>query len=134
MDEFLTRIWENLGGRVGGAMPFRLLLQPAVASFMAVRAGLADLKAGRRPYNWALVTDRTHRRALLLEGWKSIAKVFVMAVVVDFIYQMRVLRWFYPLEALIVAFLLACVPYLLIRGPLNRLIHWAAARRMVRSE
>jgi hypothetical protein len=32
-----------------------------------------------------------------------------------------VLRWFYPGEALIVAFILACVPYLLLRGPVNRM-------------
>jgi len=32
-----------------------------------------------------------------------------------------VFRWIYPLEVLLVAFLLACVPYLLIRGPVNRL-------------
>jgi hypothetical protein len=32
-----------------------------------------------------------------------------------------VARWVYPLESLIVAFVLACVPYLLLRGPVNRI-------------
>jgi hypothetical protein len=32
------------------------------------------------------------------------------------------LRWFYPLEALMVAAILAVLPYLLIRGPLNRVV------------
>ena len=32
-----------------------------------------------------------------------------------------VFRWIYPFETLLVAFLLACVPYLLIRGPVNRI-------------
>lgn len=49
------------------------------------------------------------------------AKVFIIAFVIDAIYQYIVLRWFYPGEALIVAFVLAVVPYVLIRGPVNRL-------------
>jgi hypothetical protein len=40
----------------------------------------------------------------------------------DCIYQLIVQRWIYPLEIVIVAFLLAVVPYILIRGPLNRVV------------
>jgi hypothetical protein len=36
-------------------------------------------------------------------------------------YQFIVLRWFYPGEALITAFVLAFVLCLLIRGPVNRI-------------
>jgi lauroyl/myristoyl acyltransferase len=39
----------------------------------------------------------------------------------DLIYQVIVLRWFYPLEALIVALVLAFLPYILLRGPVNRI-------------
>jgi len=43
----------------------------------------------------------------------------------DAIYQFLVLRWFYPGEALITAFVLAVLPYLLIRGPAARIArHW----------
>ena len=38
------------------------------------------------------------------------------------IYKMGTEENFYPLESIIVAFLLAIVPYVLIRGPLSRLI------------
>ena len=48
-------------------------------------------------------------------------KVFILAVVPDVIYQYLVLRWFYLREALIVAFIPALVPYLLIRGPVDRI-------------
>jgi hypothetical protein len=58
---------------------------------------------------------------LLRSGWKSVAKVFTMAVVLDVVYQLIVARWVYPLESVIVAFVLACVPYLLLRGPVNRI-------------
>jgi hypothetical protein len=122
MDELLARIWENLAGRIGGPMSFRLVLQPAMAVIMAVRAGLHDARSGRPLYGWAILTDPVHRRDLLREGWKAIAKVFVMAIVIDVVYQFVVLRWIYPGEAALVAFLLACVPYLLIRGPVNRLM------------
>jgi len=44
-----------------------------------------------------------------------------VALAIDVIYQLVVLRWIYPGETLLVAFLLACVPYLLIRGPVNRI-------------
>ena len=121
MEELLARVWENLGGRVGGPLSFRLLLQPAIATLLAIRAGLADAKAGRPAYFWAILTDPVHRREQLAEGWKAIAKVFVMAVVIDAVYQVVALRWIYPVEALLVAFILACVPYLLIRGPVNRI-------------
>jgi hypothetical protein len=38
MDEILARIWGHLAGRVNGPMSFRLVLQPAVAAFLTVRA------------------------------------------------------------------------------------------------
>jgi len=121
MEELFTRIWNDLVGRVGGPLSFRLLLQPAVAAVLAIRAGLQDAKAGRPAYFWAILTDPGHRREQLADGWKAVAKVFVIAVVIDAIYQVVVLGWIYPFEALLVAFLLACVPYLLIRGPVNRI-------------
>ena len=49
------------------------------------------------------------------------AKAFVIAVMIDCIYQIIELRWFYPSEALMVAAILAVLPYLLMRGPLNRI-------------
>ena len=121
MDELIARVWQDLGDRIGGPLSFRLLLQPAVAAVLAVRAGLQDAKAGRPAYFWSILTDPVHRRERLAEGWKAVTKVFLVAVVIDAIYQMVVLRWIYAGETLIVAFLLACVPYLLIRGPVNRI-------------
>ena len=121
MEEFFTRVWENLIGRVSGPMKFRLLLQPTVAAIFAVRAGLRDAREGRRPYFWAVFTKLEHRKKLLREGWKDVGKVFLVAVAVDLVYQFIVFRWFYPGEALLVAALLAFLPYVLIRGPLNRI-------------
>jgi len=121
MEEWLSRIFEDLVGRVSGPMKFRLLLQPLMAVIFAVRSGLKDAGEGRPPYFWAIFTDPPHRREMLREGWKSIGRVFIFAVVMDAIYQIIVLHWFYPLEALVVAVILAIIPYLLIRGPVNRI-------------
>jgi hypothetical protein len=121
MEDLLTRIWENAGGRLDGPLWLRLLIQPTVAAVLAVRAGLADSRGGRPPYFWALLTNASARQALLHDGWRDIAKVFVMAAVMDVTYQLIAFGRVYPVSTLIVASLLAGVPYLLIRGPVNRL-------------
>jgi hypothetical protein len=121
MDHMWTRVASQLLARVSGPMKFRLVLQPAIASFLAIRSGLADARAGKPPYFWGLFRDRGRRAEMLKDGWKSIGKVFILAVLLDVVYQIIVLRFVYPGETVIVAFLLAIVPYLLIRGPVTRL-------------
>ena len=121
MKDMLIRGWMNLADRVGGPMTFRIILQPAMATLLAVLAGLRDAREGRPPYFWTVLTDPLERADLLREGWKAIGRVFLLAVIMDIIYQLIVERWIYPLELLIVAILLAVVPYLLVRGPVNRI-------------
>lgn len=121
MEEWFSRIFENLIGRLGGPMKFRLVLQPLMAAIFAVRAGLKDAREGQPPFFWAIFTDPQHRREMLKDGWRSVGRIFILAVILDTVYQIIVLRWFYPVEALLVAIQLAIVPYLLIRGPVNRI-------------
>jgi hypothetical protein len=102
-------------------MAFRLILQPIAASIIAMRSGLKDARQGRPLYFWSIFSDPLHRRELIREGWKDIVKVFIAAVVIDLIYQLTVFRWFYPVQALIVALSLAILPYLLLRGAVNRI-------------
>lgn len=128
MEEILTRIWENLGGRVGAPMAFRFILQPLVSGTLAVRDGIKDARTGKPAYLFAVVTEKDHRRELLSEGWHAVVKVFVLALVLDIAYQIIFLKGFFPFEALIVAFFLAFVPYLLIRGPANRIARFWVAK------
>jgi hypothetical protein len=121
MDDLITRITEDLIARFTGPMKFRLLLQPAMAIFLAIRAGLKDARDGKPPYFWAIFTDLGERRAMLENGWKSVGKVFILAIVLDVVYQIIVHRWVYPGETVLVALILAIVPYLLVRGPVNRI-------------
>jgi len=121
MEEIFNRMWNDLIGRIGGPMSFRLALQPAMALFFAIRDGLKDAREGRPAYFYSLFTEPERRRSLMREGFKAVSRVFVFAILMDLIYQVTVLRWFYPLEALIVAFVLALLPYILLRGPVNRI-------------
>jgi hypothetical protein len=123
MDPIVTRIAHNMVERVTGPMKFRLLLQPAMATFFAIRGGLQDAKECKPPYFWGLFTDKGERESMLKDGWKSIGKVFILAIVLDVVYQLIEHRWtVYPGEAILVAIILAIVPYLLIRGPVNRIV------------
>jgi hypothetical protein len=120
MEDVVTRFWENVVGRVTGPMSFRLILQPSIAIFLAIRAGRRDARAGRPPYFVTILMSPGDRHGLLAEGWKEVAKVFVMAILIDVAYQVMVIRWVYPIEALFVAFLLAILPYLAVRGLTDR--------------
>jgi hypothetical protein len=127
MDNLFRPVWELLtdrataGGLFGGPVAWRLIFQPATAAFLAVRAGLQDARAGRPPFGWAVLTDADHRRQFLGSGWKDIARVFILASAVELIYEGVFLRGIYPGQLLLVASLLALLPYLLLRGPVNRI-------------
>ncbi len=121
MEDTIARFFNDVFGRLDGPLHFRFFLQPAMAIFFAIRDGLRDAREGRPAYFWSLFTEPDVRRDLLRDGWKSISKIFIIAAVLDIIYQFIVLRWFYPFEALLVAVLLALIPYLLVRGPVNRI-------------
>jgi hypothetical protein len=123
MDDTWMRIVENMSDRVTGPMKFRLVLQPVMASIFAIIAGLKDAKLGKPPYFWGLFSNAGHRAEMLKDGWKSVGKVFVLALVLDVVFQIMVLKTVYPGEVIIVAFLLAIVPYLLLRGLVTRLMN-----------
>ena len=110
-------------------MKFRLILQPLMAAFFAVRAGLKDAREERPPYFWGIFKHPDQRSDMLRDGWKSVGKVFVIAIVIDLVEQIIFFGWFYPGEALLVALTLAFIPYLLIRGPVNRIARAQRIRR-----
>ncbi len=121
MDDVWIRFATQMAARVSGPMKFRLVLQPLMASFFAIRAGLRDARANERPYFWNLIADPVNRENNLKGGWKDVAKVFVLAAVLDVVYQIIELHFVYPGEAFAVAVILAIVPYLVLRGLATRL-------------
>jgi hypothetical protein len=68
MDDIWARFTTDMIARVSGPMKFRLVLQPVMAAFFAIRAGLEDAKAGRPPYLWALALGRGSREAMVASG------------------------------------------------------------------
>lgn len=120
MDHLWTRVVSQLIARVSGPMKFRLVLQPCMAGFLAIRAGVADARAGKPPYFWCLLTTPGERENMLKDGWKSVGRVFILAIILDIIYQLIELHFVYIGEAFIVAFVLAIMPYLILRGLVTR--------------
>jgi len=116
--------------RLDGPMHFRFVMQPLMASIIAVRAAIQDAKAGRPAYLWAALTDVACRKQLLQGGWKDMRLPLVIAVTLDVIYQLIVHGDIVLLELLLTATLLAVVPYLLLRGPVNRILRRFFLRRV----
>lgn len=127
LEAWLAHVWEMIEGRKTGPLNLRLILQPTMAIILAIRAGLRDAREDRPPYLWSLFSDPGHRRDLLRRGWKDVGKVFLIAVTLDVVYEVIVYHHVYPVQALLVGFVLAILPYLIVRGPASRI-----ARRFVR--
>ena len=130
MEEMFTRAWNDLLARDSGPLHFRLFLQPLVATILAIRAGWADAWAGRPIFFWTLVREPAQARTMLRNLWKSVGKVFLVAVALDVVYQLIVLHWIYPVETLIVATMLALVPCLVVRAIGNRIVTVIRQRRL----
>ena len=121
--EWWAQVWEMLIGRAWGQGHVRVIVQPTVAVVFAVRAALRDAREGRPPYFfWSVFTNPALRPELLRQLWRDVGKVFIAAAVVDMIYELIVYRWIYPGQALVVAAMLALVPYLVLRGPVTRIL------------
>jgi hypothetical protein len=121
VEELWQRIVGNFFARLDGPMHFRFILQPFMALLFATLDGLKDAKAGKPAYLWAVIGNPEHRRELLRDGWKHFGKIFCLAVILDLVYQLKVNSTVYPGEILLVALILAVVPYMLLRGPVNRI-------------
>jgi hypothetical protein len=125
-EETRRRVWTQLIQRPTEKMKFRFLLQPLMSGLAAFRDGREDAKLGRAPYFWSLLTHPGDRIERLSEGLVATARVILLGLAMDAIYQWLVLGTFYPGEAVIVALTLAFLPYVLLRGPFGRLARiWA---------
>jgi hypothetical protein len=129
-EESLGRLWSDILDRPGGPMTFRFILQPAMAIIAALRDGVHDARLGRTPYVWALIRgvhESQGRGGRLWEGIVSTARIIILGVVMDTLYQWVVFKTLYPVQAAVIAILLAFVPYLVLRGPFERIAqHWIA--------
>jgi len=116
--------WRDLFERPGGPMSFRFYLQPLMAALTAFFDGYADARQGQPPYLQRLVSRGADHRGLLREALLSTGRILLLGFGMDAIYQTIVLGSFHPGEMLFITLALCFVPYLLLRGPFNRLARW----------
>jgi hypothetical protein len=109
--EVQSRFWHNIFGRLEGPMTFRFYLQPAMAFFAALVDGMRDVKFGHKSFFWTKVNDPAHQHGRLREGLIPTARIVLLGLSMDIIYQFKVFDRFYPAEALMMALLLAVIPY-----------------------
>ena len=115
------RFWHDLVERPDEPMRFRFILQPLMAAIAAIYDGREDARAGRSPYFMTVLRNPQERVGRLREGLNATARIILLGLVMDVIYQLLVLKTFYPNEALVIALLLGFVPYLIIRGLVLRI-------------
>jgi hypothetical protein len=76
-----------------------------------------------------MITHPEKAGGRLHEGLIATARIILLGLVMDVIYQRTVFDTFHPGEAAVIAILLAFVPYVLLRGPITRIAAWWLGRR-----
>ena len=121
--ESLRRFWHDLVERSDAPMRFRFVLQPLMAAIAAIHDGREDARAGRSPYFMTVLRNPQERVGRLREGLNATARILLLGLVMDAIYQVMEFDRFYPVEAVIIALLLAFSPYVVLRGVVLRIAH-----------
>jgi hypothetical protein len=119
---FAVRPLPSATSASGGSAPPCHERDPLVAAAGRMSRSPAPVLArtGRLPYLWTHVTNEADRGARLHEGLISTARIILLGLVMDSVYQFMMLKMFYPAESVIVALALAFLPYVLLRGPISR--------------
>jgi len=86
VEDILIRGWENFVARTTGPMSLRFVMQPLVASFLAIRAGLRDARVHRPAFLWSALTQSGSRWSRFVEALKDVSRVLILAVILDIIY------------------------------------------------
>ena len=126
--EVNQRFWADIFAREHGPMTFRLYLQPAMAAFAALHDGINDTRYGHKSFFWTAALDPTRPGGRLREGLVATARIVLLGISMDVIYQLRVLHTFYPVEAVLMAVLLAVLPYFVFRWIVEGISRWWLAR------
>ncbi len=121
---FSRQFLEELPRRFTGPGRLRFILQPMFAILLGVRGGLADARAGTRPYLFGLVFDTGRRRELLRSGAAAVETLLAMGIILDVVFQFVLYRKVHPGAALVVGPILICLPYALSRALTTRLARW----------
>ncbi|MGI9400267.1 MAG: hypothetical protein ACR2O0_03355 [Rhizobiaceae bacterium] len=111
--------------RFTGPLNLRVILQPCIAAIFGYLDGTRDAEAGAPPYFWSVTgASPEERRRLIKDGWSSVGKVFIIAFVLDCVFQYLTTGNIAIIGSILVAAILAILPYLFLRGAVNR---WRSA-------
>ena len=91
-------------------MSFRFILQPLMALIVALRDGVKEARTGRSRYDRRIMSEPGKRAGRLRGGLIATARILLLGIAMDVIYQFLVLKRFYPAEAVIIVLLLAFIP------------------------
>jgi len=119
---------DDLPKRLAGPGRFRFILQPLIATILGIRNGLADVRAGRPPYLWAMLFHRNLRGEMMRTGFATVANLLLMGILMDSIFQWVLLGASYPGAALVVGPVLIVAPYSIARALSNRFASFRRAR------
>ena len=127
--ETISRLLRQLIERPSGPMSFRFILQPSMAAIAAVHDARKDVRLGRGPYLWTILHSPDQRVARLNEAANATARIFLLGLIMDTAYQILVFDRFFPAEAVIIALILAFLPYVVVRGLALRIARrWRGGR------
>src|SRR5438309_11325225 len=112
--DMVARGWENFVARPRGPLNLRFIIQPTLASIIALRAGLKDANAGRPAYLWAVFTNSDYRKSFLHGGLKDLRIPIVVGTALDVVYKIFIHLWIYPLELIFIMTLMIIFTFILI--------------------
>jgi hypothetical protein len=122
LHEIALRVWHDLFSRTDGPMSFRFIMQPTVATLLALRDGVRDGQTAGPTFLVALITGAKGRRALLRTAMQRIGRLLIVALTLDVIYQSLMFGKVYPGEAVLVSFIFGFLPYAISRGVVARFV------------
>lgn len=132
MDQLLSdvaRFGADIHERTRGFLSFRFALQPLMAVVLAVHDGMRDARAASAPFVQRLAGPPDARRAALRDGLHSTLRLVCLGVLMDLLYQYKVIGSFRPTETMAVVLWLCLLPYALSRGPVERVVRAGMRRR-----
>ena len=88
---FSQAFLEDIPKRLAGPGRFRFILQPLMAIILGILGGLADARAGRPPYLYGVLFHRGLRSELVRSGFKTVANLLLMGILLDAVFQWIIL-------------------------------------------
>lgn len=117
---FSHRFVEDMIARLHGPGRMRFILQPTVATILGIRDGVKDASAGAPPFLSDLLFHKSKRRGLVRSALASVRDLVAVAILLDVISQILILRMVNPFAALLLGPVLIATPYGVSRALANR--------------